>query len=379
MRHCFCNNSRFEGRALPIVCGFTFFLAATCVFAQSGNEMANLKWLYASELTVEGKGWSDTKSFYDRLPARAEKVVRPAVWNLSRDSTGMCVRFVTDSTTIAARWTLRKESLAMPHMPATGVSGLDLYVKEKGRWHWVANGRPLKKDEQKTLVKGLKPGRREYLIYLPLYNGVEDVSVGVTTGAVFETASPRPGNVKPVVFYGTSITQGGCASRPGMAYPAILGRRLDCATINLGFSGNAHSEPEMAKVLAELDPSVFVLDPLPNMTPEMVGERLEKFIRALRDARPATPIVLVENLEYRGADFVPVRREKVAAANAKLKEAYTRLAEAGQKKIFYVPMAKLLGDDTEATVDGSHPTDLGFMRMADAIEPTLRKAMKAAK
>lgn len=354
-------------------------LSATFGLAQPNKESAGLEWRDAGALTVEGKGWSDTKEYYDRLPARAEKIVRPPVWNLSRDSAGMCVRFVTDSTTLAARWTLREESLAMPHMPATGVSGLDLYVKEKGRWHWVANGRPVKQDEEKILVKGLKPGQREYLLYLPLYNGVEGVSVGVTPGAAIETAPARHGDARPVVFYGTSITQGGCASRPGMAYPAILGRRLDCATINLGFSGNAHSESEMAQLLAELDPVVFVLDPLPNMTADMVGERLENFVRILRNARPLTPIVLVENLEYRGGDFVPARREKVAAANAKLKEVYARLVNSGQKKIFRVPMAKLLGDDTEGTVDGSHPTDLGFMRMADAIEPTLRKAIKAAK
>ena len=116
------------------------------------------------------------------------------------------------------------------------------------------------------LVKGLKPGRREYVLYLPLYNGVQEVKIGVPEGATLEVAGPRPVGTKPIVFYGTSILQGGCASRPGMAYPAILGRRLDWPTINLGFSGNALSEPEVAQLLAELDPAVYVLDPLPNMT-----------------------------------------------------------------------------------------------------------------
>ncbi|HOH30227.1 MAG TPA: SGNH/GDSL hydrolase N-terminal domain-containing protein, partial [Candidatus Hydrogenedentes bacterium] len=99
-------------------------------------------WYDAAGLTVEGKGWTDTDRFYDRLPARAKETVPPAVWSLSRHSAGMGVRFVTDSTRIAARWTVLSGDLAMPHMPATGVSGLDLYVKDSGVWRWIGNGRP---------------------------------------------------------------------------------------------------------------------------------------------------------------------------------------------------------------------------------------------
>ncbi len=352
-------------------------LCACGAFGQASNLETNLLWRDARELAIEGKGWSDTKDFYDRLPARAETQVRQNVWNLAHDSAGMCVRFVTDATTISARWTLRRDALAMPHMPATGVSGLDLYVKEQGRWHWVGNGRPAKTVEEKVLVKGLKPGRREYVLYLPLYNGVQEVKIGVPEGAALERGIPRLPGVKPIVFYGTSILQGGCASRPGMAYPAILGRYLDWPTINLGFSGNALSEPEVAQLLAELDPAVYVLDPLPNMTAEIVAERYEHLVRTLREAHPATPIVMVENVEYADGNFVEARRKRFSSANAKLGEIHKRLVKAGEKKLFYVSASKLLGADGEATVDGTHPTDLGFVRMADAIEPALRRALKS--
>src|ERR1017187_7975974 len=144
----------------------------------------------------------------------------------------------------------------------------------------------------------MKATRREYLLYLPLYNGVEEVKIGVPPEAKFESALPRPAGLKPIVFYGTSIVQGGCASRPGMAYPAILGRRLDRPQINLGFSGNAWSEPEVAQLLAELDPAAYVLDPLPNMKEEWVVPRLARFVEILRGAHPKTPIVLVENVPY---------------------------------------------------------------------------------
>lgn len=346
-------------------------------FAQETGEAARWQWHDARELTVEGKGWTDTKDFYDRLPARAEGQVRPPVWHLSRDSAGLSVRFVTEATTIAAQWKLRREALAMPHMPATGVSGLDLYVKDKGQWRWLGNGRPTKAVEEKVLVSGMTPGRREYLLYLPLYNGVQEVKIGVPPGAELQAGPERAVRTKPVVFYGTSIVQGGCASRPGMAYPAILGRRLDVPTINLGFSGNAQCEPEMARFLAELDPAVFVLDPLPNMTAEMVNARFEQFVGILREARPQTPIVLVEHLEYTDGEFVGARREKVAAANAALRKIHQRLVSSGQKRIVLVPGDKLIGRDGEATVDGTHPTDLGFLRMADTLESGLRRALKS--
>jgi len=345
--------------------------------AQTVNGAASWQWHDARELAVEGKGWTDTKSFYDRLPARAENRVRPDVWSLSHDSAGMSVRFVSDATTITARWNLRRTSLAMSHMPATGVSGVDLYVKGQGSWHWLGNGRPEKQSEEKVLVRGLKPGRREYLLYLPLYNGVDELSLGVPVGATLALPAPRPSGMKPVVFYGSSIVQGGCAARPGMAYPAILGRRFDRPTINLGFSGNALSESEVAQFFAELDPAVYVLDPLPNMSSEMVAERLERFVQILRAAHPATPIVLVERAERSNGLFVNTHPEGYVGANARLREIYDRLVKTGQRRLFYVPAAKLIGTDGEATVDGTHPTDLGFVRMADAIEPVLRRALKS--
>ncbi|MBN1442046.1 MAG: SGNH/GDSL hydrolase family protein, partial [Planctomycetes bacterium] len=220
-------------------------LAAAGLDALAASE-AGIRWRDALELGIEGRGWSDTESPYDRLPARAKDVVRPPVWSLSLDSAGMCVRFITDATSIHARWTLRSKSLAMPHMPATGVSGLDLYFKgTDGRWRWLAVGRPTAfPTNEARLAADLPPGKREYLLYLPLYNGVTSVEIGVPEAATIEKAPPRgPGERKPIVFYGTSITQGGCASRTGMVHTAILGRWLEHPVINLGFSGNGRMEP----------------------------------------------------------------------------------------------------------------------------------------
>lgn len=321
---------------------------------------------------VEGKGWAQTEEFYDRLPAKAKGVVREAVWGLSRHSAGLCADFETDATAIHARWTLRSENLAMAHMPATGVSGLDLYgADDRGRLTWLGVGIPKAKETETKLAEGMTARqRRHYRVYLPLYNGVLAVAVGVPKGAFFRPVPPRTS--RPLIFYGTSITQGGCASRPGMAHPAILGRRLDVPVINLGFSGNGWMDPEVAEMLAELDPCAYVIDCLPNMSAELVAGRAEPLVRTLRRARPDTPVVLVEDRTFTSAPLLPGHRQNHSKRRAALKQAFTRLEGDGMKNLHYVPGEHLLGDDGESTVDGSHPTDLGFMRMADALEPVLR-------
>jgi hypothetical protein len=291
------------------------------------------------------------------------------------------VRFVTDAPAIHARWTLTNEKLEMPHMPATGVSGLDLYAKsDDGKWHWLAVGRPLKASNQQVLATGLPAGKREYLLYFPLYNGVSSVEIGIAKDKSLFKADPRPaGHEKPIVFYGTSITQGGCASRPGMVHTAIIGRRLNYPVINLGFSGNGKMEPEVANLLAELDPAAYVIDCLPNMTGAEVTERVEPLVQKLRKAHPKTPIVLVEDRTYANAFLLSALKQRNAESRAALKEAHDKMTSAGVAGLHYLPGDKLLADDGEDTVDGSHPTDLGFVHQADAFQKVLEPALRGAK
>ena len=351
-------------------------MAAAATVDPSADGEDGLSWHDIRHLDVEGRGWIDTASFYDRLPARAETLVRGPVWSLSRHSAGMCVRFVTDANEIQARWELRSKSLAMPHMPATGVSGLDLYVKDaNGKWRWLAIGRPTQFPVNSvTLVKDIPEGTREYLLYLPLYNGALSVEIGVPEGSAFRKAAPYPEDRKPIVFYGTSITQGGCASRTGMVHTAILGRRLNYPVVNLGFSGNGRMEPEMADLLAELEPSVYVLDCLPNMNAETIAERVAPFVKTLRKVHPKTPILLVEDRTYSDAFLVKSRQQRNVENRRELSRVYARLRSEGVRHLHYLSGSRLLDDDRDnlATVDGSHPTDLGFMRQADAFHDVLK-------
>lgn len=356
----------------------TAAVAATTFSARfsRSDESATVQWADVRDWGVEGRGFNDTEAYFDRLPGRAKPVVREAVWNLSRHSAGMMVRFRTDATEIHVDYGVTSSNLAMPHMPATGMSGLDLYAADTdGTWKWVAVVAPATQQVKKKIVSGLAAGERDYAIYLPLYNGTEFLKIGVPAGAKFQPIAPR--TTKPIVFYGTSITHGACASRPGMPHPSILGRRLNTPTINLGFSGNGRMEANVGQFLIELDPSVYVIDCLPNMSADEVTANTQPLVKQLRTAHPETPIVLVEDRSYSGSWLITSQRERNESSRKALKAQYQLLLDAGTERLSYIDGESLLGADRDDTTDGSHPSDLGFYRHADVFEPVLREALKA--
>ncbi len=357
-----------------------------CAHSANAQTLSNalpvkILWSDIRQFGVEGRGWSDTKDFYDRLPAKAEGVVRKPVWDLSRDSAGMCVRFVTDATTLHARWAVTESWLYLPNMTAIGKSGLDLYVRTDQGWHWLAVGQPTAQTNEVKLVENLLPGKREYLLYLPLYNGTKSVELGIAATNLIEKAPAwGAGDRKPIVFYGTSILQGASASRPGMVHSAILQRKFNWPVINLGFSGNGKMESEMADLLAELDPSIYVLDCLPNMVAAEIKERVEPFVKKLRAAHPDVPIVLVEDRTMQDSFLIAGRMEWYHLKDrAELKAACERLQKDGVKNLFYIPGEHLFGDDGEGSTDGSHPNDLGFLRQSEIFARVLEPLLPAKK
>jgi lysophospholipase L1-like esterase len=352
--------------------------AATAVEVEPAIE-GDTAWYDVRKWGVEGKGWAETERYFDRLPPKAHGVVRQPVWDLSRQSAGMMARFQTDAKNLRVRYTLLSSNLALPHMPATGVSGVDLYAQDTdGQFRWLAVSFPTAKAVEAQLVPEVDPSTeqrgRSYHLYLPLYNGTESLEVGVPKAAAFRAQPPRTS--KPILFYGTSIMQGACASRPGIALTAILGRRLKMPVVNLGFSGNGQMEPEVGKLLAELDPAVYVIDCLPNMSPELVAQRAAPLAQQLRAARPETPILLVEDRTFTNAPFRQSARIAHHERRQALRKAFDELKRAGVGDLHYLPGDDLVGDDGEGATDGSHPNDLGMMRYADAYEPALRKLLR---
>lgn len=347
--------------------------------------VAAMQWHDPLQWGIEGRAWIDQERVrrFDRLPASAEVETSElrdfyghhSVWDLSRCSAGMMVRFHTDATMIHARYRLRTAELALPHMPATGVSGVDLYARDsEGGWRYVMGNKPTKQDFAGEIISGLTPGTREFALYLPLYNGVEFMEIGVPQGSRFAGLTPRP---KPVVFYGTSITQGGVASRPGSCHPAILGRRLDRPVLNLGFSGTGRMDPVIGGFLTQVEAAVYVIECCGNMQPAQIRARCVPLVQQLRAARPDTPIVLVEDRGFPNAWIVPANADYNRENRAALREAHATLQKAGTPALHYIEGHALYGTDGEGSTDNAHANDLGFMRMAAVMEPVLRTALGA--
>lgn len=345
--------------------------------AQAGN----LKYINGSEFPLIGKGIADNASEarYQRIPDSIKSVLpRDFLWFLGRNTSGMALRFASDSPYINARWT-NSDKVEMNHMAATGIRGVDLYaLDENGKWKFVNTGRPDlgNATTELTVNAHMTPGvMREYMMFLPLYDGISDIAIGYDDA--YTLTGPQrpelPATGNPIVVYGTSITQGGCASRPGMSYTNILTRRLNREFVNLGFSGNGQLDLEMAPVVAGVEnPSLFILDFCANVTKEIIEERMLDFVRIIREKHPDTPILFVENPTFPFGEYDMDIRAKVESRNKAMKEQYEKLAAAGDQNLYYLPTDNLIGTDGEATVDGIHLTDLGFYRLAGVFESAIK-------
>lgn len=353
---------------------FTIFLISSVIVCAANAD--SLKYVDAAMFPVIGKGFTDTQTRYERLPARLENVTRQPVWNLSKNCSGLAVRFRTNSRVIAAKWEVTGD-VVMNHFTMTGIKGLDLYGLKNGKWQFVNSARPTGKSSTAIIIQNMPGEDMEYMLYLPLYDGLKSLEIGVAVESEIKSAmvnSPQTGN--PVVFYGTSITQGGCASRAGMSYTNILSRMLDKEIVNLGFSGNGQLDLEIAEVMATIPASCFVMDCLPNVSIAQMNEKYARFLEIIREKQPETPIILIENILYPHMYFDQKLFALLNEKNELLKQIFQEEKKKGDKNIFYVKADNLIGDNQEATVDGVHLTDLGFLRMAENLYPVLQKRIK---
>lgn len=350
------------------------FLILFCALFLTHAVSAQIVYHDASQFPLYGKATDETLTRYERLPKHLQDTLRKELWDLGRCSAGQAIRFRTNSKTIKVKW----ESLnkfAMGHMTAIGVRGLDLYGWDNGQWYFAGSAFPYQKETETTLVKDMSGEDREYMLYLSLYDGVSSLSIGIDSLATISQPELKmPVQERPLVFYGTSILQGGCANRPGMAHTNILSRWLGRECINLGFSGNARLDVEIAEVIAGVkDPSVIVLDFMPNVTKAQLEEKFHAFYTIVRKAHPDVPILLVENPRFPNGRFNLEISQSYTEKNAVLMGFYKDLKKKGDKKVYFFSSERMLGDDGEATVDGCHFTDLGFMRYATVLAPVLRK------
>lgn len=348
------------------------FVICCCLSAQE------TRYFNAADLTVIGKPIPTSKDF-TRIDTSAYKFNDKVIDEYACHSTGLAVLFATDSPLIKARW-VTSEKNASENMTAIAQKGLDLYIKKDGEWVFAGVGRPEMADgpaydsHEGTIVKSMAPGRKECLMYLPLYDRLDSLFIGVEEGSYVE---PLENPFKHrIVVKGSSVTHGLAASRPGMSYAARFGRDNGLYCFNLGFSGKSKLQEEYARYLADIeDVDAFIFDAFSNPSAEVIHENFDRFVDIIRASHPETPLIFMQTERRESRNFDTWREDfetkKQAAAEEEIRERMKT-----DRHIYFIPSDDFLGHDHIATSDGSHPTDLGFTRMLDSISPRILKILR---
>ena len=328
------------------------------------------------EFEVSGFYWFSSEKRYHRFPRKMEKVeLRPALHQLAVCTSGGQLRFRTDSRRIVIS-VKNTSNISSATMADTGRSGFDLYTGKPGsELFWdAAKPIPGKSEYAAEVFQTKNKKMRDFRLNFPLYNGVSELAVALEQDAALKPPTPLPVK-KPIVIYGTSITQGGCASRPGSAFTNRLSRELQAEFLNFGFSGHGQNDPEIAELLAEIkDPAMYIIDSEANsVSAEKVRERVPRFLDILRRNHPDTPIVIVTKVPYG-----PRPSQNIPSLKEDFRKIYQDRKKAGDKNLYFVDGTDFwpVEDYTENTIDGAHPTDLGFARMTKKLKPVLLKLLK---
>lgn len=364
-----------------IILTFAVFLGTMCAIS-AAVKADQLAYYDAREFPILGTVCADGEHPFWRLPDSLASVSRPELFALGKNSAGIAVRFATDATAIGATWkSLNKFN--MNHMTPTGIRGLDLYVMlPDSTWTTVGSARPMQNAHatRTVIMQNMRKEMREYMLYLSLYDGVDSLYIGVdSTATISQPWLDLPSRVKPIVMYGTSVLQGGCANRPGMVHTSILGRMLNREVYNFGFSGNAKLDYEIAELMATIDAGVYVIDALPNLKTPEIKERMERFFQIIRSRRPETPVIFVESVIFPITRHDQETLETISEKNRTLAQIFARLNANGEKNIYYFKGDDILGDCWEGTVDNYHLTDLGFSTFARNFYPLLRDVLEHGK
>lgn len=345
------------------VCIYTSFLS----YSQQPMKRS-LVYVDAASLKLIGQAFP-LKHNYSRIDTALHKDFRAPVKRLLTHSAGLAISFKTNSPRIAAKWCVTN-SRAYNNMTPIMNKGLDLYIKRDGVWQFAGAARPGAVCNEYIMTQNMDESEKECLIYLPLYDAVTSISVGVDSGYTV-TAGEEPFTKKRIVIYGSSVTQGASASRPGLAYPARLSRDMGINFINLGLSGNGVMEKEVADMVANIQADAFILDCFANPSPEQISERTAYLVKAIRAKHPAAPIIMIQSIFRETGNFDSSISNFVRRQHHNTQSEFEKLKKNGVKNLYLIPGDDLIGNDHEATTDGLHPNDLGFDRMLKVIKPAL--------
>ncbi len=330
---------------------------------------------------IEGQYWQDEvrSNFYHRFPDSVEALVREPLWKLSTNCAGESINFKTNSPNITVRYTTTSDSYGMPHMPSTGVSGVDLYATDSnGEQIWLAArytiGETCNFNYHGIYYREGEDGY-SYRLFLPPYNGVVKLEIGVNEGSDFSFIEPR--TELPIVAYGTSITQGACASRPAMIWTSIVSREMNMPLYNFGFSGNGLLENALIDLIADIPAAVYIIDCMPNLQhveQSVLVDSIVKQVKRLRTLRPETPILLTDHLGYPHSLTIASYAKLENNAVESQRIAYERLIKEGVKDLYHLDY-DTIGLPRDATVEAIHPTDWGMRVYGDAYVKMLNKIL----
>ena len=370
-----------------------FAILFTVIFIANVFAEDKIKWIDAEELGIKGKGFPDAKA-YRRLSDKDLETMHKILPYIGEPknkafpyvgecSAGLHIDFKTNARIIKVRWSVKYCDFPT-NITFSNQSGLDLYILlgDKFRYVNTALGDMFEKDNvERTLVNtgmGRIPGgMNEYTLNLATYDEVTKLEIGIPENAKIESVPDKPDYI---AIYGTSITQGGCASRPGMIYSHMLRRELNEEIVNLGFSGSGLLQPEMTDILCKLNPKLMIMDSLANMgslKKEDFYERFEYFYTSFRKAHPKTPILFLGHPAYTNSwTWYDYSKGDDDPTNVYTKDLINKWND---PNVYFIEGKDLYGDDWEGTVDSVHATDLAYVRITEKILPVILTILKSPK
>ena len=348
---------------------------ATTIFTSVALAAPKQRYVDASTLTIVNKALDDG------LPLNRVDISKFDIPDFAKkglaNSTGLAVMFTTDSRTISAKWTTVTKR-ASTNMSPIFKSGCDLYIKDGDQWFFAGVARPKIEDNnhQFTIVSNMVEGKKECMLYLPMFNSLESLLIGVDENSSIE-AMPSP-FTKRVMFVGSSLTHGASAARPGLCYVAKIGRMLNVETPNIGLSGMCKLDDFFANIVCATEADAYIFDTFSNSTKQQIEERLYNFVKRITEAHPGKPMIFLQTIKRDSGHFDMVvnkrNTEQRAAAIAEMARVLKDF-----DNVFFINPGFCVGDDGEGTIDGSHLNDLGVQRTLDNIMPQIKKILKKYK
>ncbi len=361
---------------------FLMLAIAAIGFPSMAVSTKNLRYVSADSLTIVNKPQPDGPRLR-RIDTAKYPTLTPTVNKYLNMSTGMAVKFKTNSPVIRAKW-VTTDAHNRTNMTAISETGLDLYIKKDGKWLWAGFGNPKFKEttHESTLVNDMDTTMKECLIYLPTFKQLDSFEVGISPTSRIESC----GEIKhaPIVAMGSSYTHGASTSRAGMAWPAQLSRILDVDIANYGTSGQQKMEQFFADIICDTEADMFIFDCFSNPTAEQIHERFAPFVKKIRSKHPKTPLVFLETVDREWKNFDLKRRKNEEDKEQAAREEIAKIM-ASDPNIYFFEPGLYTGTDHETTVDGTHPGDNGYQRAALNIAekinatPALKRIVDKAK